>query len=124
MPRRKQEDQGKPVRRTRGEGTVVRRADGRYVAHVPLGGGRRKEEYYDTQQEAERAKRRMLNERDAGRLVAVRDQTLEDYLRYWLKAHRATIRETTYVMYHRYLTTRVIPALGHVRLKKLTMEMF
>lgn len=124
MLRRKQDDQGKPKRRTRGEGSVVRRADGRYVARVPLGGGKRKEEYYDTQQEAERAKRRMLNERDAGRLATTRDQTLEEYLLYWLKAHRVTIRESTYATYHIYLTTRVIPALGHVRLKKLTMEMF
>jgi integrase len=124
MPRRKQDDQGKPKRRTRGEGTVVRRPDGRYVARVPLGGGKRKEEYYDSRQEADRAKRRMLNERDAGRLATTRDQTFGDYLLYWLKAHRATIRETTYANYHWYLTHRVIPALGHIHLKKLTLEAF
>ncbi len=121
MPRSKKE---KPQRRTRGEGTVVQRADGRYVARIPLGGGKRKEEYYDTYQEAERAKRRMLNERDAGKLVVERDQTFKEYLIYWLEAHRVTIRETTHSMYHTYLMTRVIPALGHVRLKKLTTEMF
>ncbi len=124
MPRRKQDDQEEPKRRTRGEGTVVRRADGRYVARVPLGGGKRKEEYYDNRQDAERAKRRMLNERDVGRLATGRDQTFGDYLLYWLKAHRATIRETTYATYYWYLTGRVIPALGHIRLKKLTIEMF
>src|SRR5579884_1665727 len=124
MPRRKQDNQGKSKRRTRGEGSVVRRPDGRYVARVPLGGGKRKEEYYDSRSEAERAKRRMLNERDAGRLATGRDQTFGEYLLYWLKAHRATIRETTHAMYHAYLTIRVIPALGHVRLKKLTIEMF
>lgn len=124
MARPKNDNQEKPKRRARGEGTVVQRADGRFVARVSLGGGKRKEEYYDTKQEAERAKRRMLNERDSGKLSIERDQTLKEYLEYWLKAHRVTVRETTYALYHMYLTSRVIPALGHVKLKKLTVEMF
>src|SRR5579859_2008626 len=124
MPRRKKDEQEKPERRARGEGTVFQREDGRFVARVPLGGGKRKEEYYDTNVEAERAKRRMLNERDAGNLVVERDQTFKEYLEYWLKAHRAEIRPTTHAMYHSYLTTRIIPELGYVRLRKLTIEMF
>ena len=124
MPKSKKEKQEKPQRRTRGEGTVVQRDDGRYVARVPLGGGKRKEEYYDTMQEAERAKRRMLNERDAGQLLIDRDQTFKEYLTYWLKAHRVEVRETTYSTQHIYVTTRIIPALGHIKLKKLTVEMF
>src|SRR5437762_1367409 len=119
----KKDGQGKPKRRARGEGTIVQRADGRYVARVPLGGGKRKEEYYETRQEAERAKRRMLNERDSGKLVTERDQTVEEYLHYWLEAHRVTIRETTYTMYYGYIHYRLIPALGHVKLQKLTVEM-
>src|SRR5450631_1543156 len=102
MPKSKKEKQEKPQRRTRGEGTVVQRADGRYVARVPLGAGKRKEEYFDTKQEAERAKRRMLNERDKGNLAVERDQTLETYMVYWLEAHRVTIRRTTHSMYYAY----------------------
>src|SRR5450631_4537573 len=94
MPKSKKEKQEKPQRRTRGEGTVVQRDDGRYVARVPLGGGKRKEEYYETKQEAERAKRRMLNERDTGQLIVDRDQTFRDYLTYWLKVRRVEIGET------------------------------
>jgi integrase len=124
MPKSKKEKPEKPQRRSRGEGTVVQRDDGRYVARIPLGGGKRKEEYYDTKQEAERAKRRMLNERDAGNLTVERDQTFKEYLLYWLKTHRLEIRETTYSSQYAYVTTRVIPALGHVKLKKLKVEMF
>jgi integrase len=129
VPRRKKDNQdkpnqGKPKRRARGEGTVVQHPDGRWIARIPLGGGKRKEEYYKTKPEAERAKRRMLNERDAGTLAVERDQTLKEYLIYWLEAHRATVRETTYSMYYTYITTRVIPVLGQVRLRKLTVEMF
>lgn len=124
---RKQQKKDGPTkqpRRVYGEGTVVERDDGRFVARVPIGGGKRKEEYYDTKQEAERARRRMLNERDAGKLVTQRDQTLGEYLNYWLDAHRMTIRNTTYSMYYTYLNVRVIPALGHVGLRKLTIDMF
>ncbi|WP_201391195.1 site-specific integrase [Ktedonobacter sp. SOSP1-52] len=124
MPRSKREDDGKLKRRARGEGTVVQHSDGRWIARVPLGNGKRKEEYYKTKQEAERAKRRMLNERDAGKLATEREQTLKDYLEYWLKAHRTTIRKTTYEMYQRNLAARVIPVLGHVGLRKLKVEMF
>jgi hypothetical protein len=109
----------------RGEGSVFQReSDGRWVARIPLGGGKRKEEYYDTKREAERAKRRMLNERDTGKLVTQRDQTFEDYLHYWIKAHGVTIRRPTYSMYYAYLKARVIPELGRVSLRKLTLDMF
>jgi integrase len=112
-------------RTSHGEGSVFQReSDGRWVARVPLGSGKRKEEYYDTKREAERAKRRMLNERDTGKLVTQRDQTFEDYLYYWLKAHGVTIRKPTYSMYYGYLESRVIPELGHVLLRKLTLDMF
>jgi integrase len=126
MARKKKDEQPqeKP-RRARGEGSVFQReSDGRWVARIPLGGGKRKEEYYDTKKEAERAKRRMLNERDAGRLVTERDQTLEEYLEYWLKVHRPAIRLGTYVKYHENLHRYVIPILGHVRLKKLEIDVF
>ncbi len=43
---------------------------------------------------------------------------------YWLKAYRMTVRETTYSVRYGYVMSRVIPALGHVKLKKLTVEMF
>lgn len=113
------------TRRVRGEGTVFQReTDGRWVARVPLGGGKRKEEYYDSKQEAERAKRRILNERDAGKLVTARDQTLKQYLEYWLHVQKITVRLTTYSTEHSYMMSYIIPVLGHVRLRKLEAEMF
>ncbi len=124
MPRKKKDGQEKPQRRTRGEGSVFEREDGRWVARIPLGNRQRKEEYYDTRGEAERARRRMLNERDAGKLVTGRDQTLEEYLLYWLDAHRMTVRKTTYIMHRSYLYARIIPPLGHLMLRKITVEHF
>ncbi|GCE15298.1 tyrosine-type recombinase/integrase [Tengunoibacter tsumagoiensis] len=124
MAKKEQTDKPEKKRRARGEGTVLQRADGRWVARVPLGDGKRKEEYYDTKQEAERAKRRMLNERDAGNLAVGKDQTFGEYLLYWIGVHGPTILLQTYSMYLGYIKSRLIPGLGHVKMKKLTVEMF
>lgn len=128
MPRKKKEEQDdeqkKTLRRSRGEGSVSQREDGRWMVRIPIGGGKRKTEYFDTKAEAERGRRRMLNERETGTLVTSRDQTLEAYLMYWLEAHRMTVRKTTYVMHRGHLMSRVIPELGKIMLRKLTVEMF
>jgi site-specific recombinase XerC len=66
----------------------------------------------------------MLNERDAGKLVVVRDQSLKGYLEYWLNVQRMTVRITTYSTEHSYMMSYIAPALGHVSLRKLNGEMF
>ncbi|GCE12107.1 tyrosine-type recombinase/integrase [Tengunoibacter tsumagoiensis] len=124
MAKKEQTEKPEKKRRARGEGTVLQRADGRWVARVPLGDGKRKEEYYDTKQEAERAKRRMLNERDAGNLAVGKDQTFGEYLLYWIGVHGPTVLLQTHSMYLSYINFRLIPGLGHVKMKKLTVEMF
>lgn len=127
MPRSKlknEEPEEEPARGVYGEGSVFqRKSDGRYVASVPIGGGKKKQEYYDTKREAERAKRRMLHELEQGKLVTARDQLLRDYLVDWLGIHRTTVVETTAITYSNYIHGWVIPVLGHVKLQKLTGEM-
>jgi integrase len=107
-----------------GEGSVFqRKSDGRWVASVPIGGGKKKQEYYDTKGEAVRARRRMLNELEQGKLVTASDQLLKDYLIGWLEIHRTAVEETTAIMHSNYIHYWVIPVLGHVKLQKLTGEM-
>jgi integrase len=121
---RNEEPEEEPGRGVYGEGSVFRRkSDGRYVASVPIGGGKKKQEYYDTKREAERARRRMLQELEQGKLVTARDQLLKDYLVDWLEVHRTVVEETTAIMYSNYVHGFVVPALGHVKLQKLTGEM-
>lgn len=125
MPKSKKKDQNeKSERHTRGEGSVFQREDGRWVASIPLGGGKKKQEYYDTKSQAERAKRRMLNDLEQGKLLITPDQTLANYLEYWLGVRRSSLKLTTYSLYHRYLTDYVIPTLGHIKLRKLSGDMF
>jgi integrase len=118
-------DAGKKPRRVKGEGSVYqRKSDGRWVASVPLGNGKKKIQYFDTRKEAEQAKRKALNELEHQTLVATRDQTLKDYLEYWLGIQQTVLKVGSYSTYHRFLTLFIIPALGHVKLQKLTSDMF
>jgi integrase len=124
MSKRENVQGKKQTRRVRGEGSVFQREDGRWVASVPLGGGKKKQEYYDTKPQAERAKRKMLNDLEQGKLLTTQDQTLGSYLEYWLGVRHSSLKLTTYSMYRRYLMDYVVPVLGHVKLRKLTGDMF
>jgi integrase len=127
MSRQKKTDNdgGKKPRKTRGEGSVFQReSDGRWVASVPIGSGRKKQEYYDTKAQAERARRRMLHELEQGKLLTTSDQMLKDYLEYWLGIQRGSLKPTTYAVYRRYLMAYFVPVLGHVKLRKLSGDMF
>src|SRR6266487_2666734 len=127
MVRRKKPDGdvNKLSRKPRGEGSVFQREnDGRWVASVPLGNGKKKQEYYDTRAQAERARRKMLHDLEQGKMLTTQDHTLEDYLVYWLGVRQSSLKLTTYSMYRRYLLSYVVPILGHVKLRKLSGDMF
>jgi integrase len=113
----------KSRRGPRGEGSVYHRADGRWAAQVPLADGGRKVIYRKTEKEALSALRKALNEQEQGTLATGPQQTLKTYLMHWLEeVHRPTIRLSTYVKYRKLIYTYIIPALGHIRLQKLTPQ--
>ncbi len=124
MSKRENNQNEKPARRVRGEGSVFQRADGRWVVSVPLGDGSKRIEYVDDKKQAERARRRILREIEEGRLITGRDQPLKDYLSYWLSVQKEALKKGTYSTYSRYLMKRVAPALGQVKLQNLTGTMF
>ncbi len=111
-------------RRGKGEGSLYqRKTDQRWVASITLEDGSRKEMYRKTRQEAHKALQQMLNELEQGTLALGPQQTMEHFLEYWLEeVHRNTIRTSSYVEYRRDLDNHILPALGHVRLQKLTIQ--
>ena len=122
---KKAEDTEKKPRRVRGEGSVYqRKSDGRWVASIPLGNGKKKTLYFETRKEAEHAKRNALNELEKGQLATSPNQTLKAYLEYWLGIQQTVLKAGTYSNYHQFIAHFIIPELGHVRLQKLTGDMF
>lgn len=111
-----------------GQGTIVRRADGRLQVAVTMLDGRRVFRYVAKLND--RKLQRRLAEKERQKLVEARERDLEpstqttgDFLRSWLaglRDARNPPRPRTLEHYRYVLESFVIPALGHVRLDRLT----
>jgi integrase len=117
----------KRTRRRHGEGTVTLRKDGRWQADISLGTdettGKRKRltRYGRTEEEAYAKLHKALQELGRGTLIAGPQETLKQYLEYWLEeVHKTSIKPSTYGLYRRNLNRHIIPGLGYIQLQKLT----
>src|SRR5262249_48021163 len=81
-----------PSKRGNGEGSICKRADGRWIARITLEGGERKTFYAKTRQEAARRLAAAIRDRDTGVPIVGERQTVEQYLSIWLSDIRPTIR--------------------------------
>lgn len=109
-------------KRSSGEGTIVKRADGRWAGAVSLPDGRRKWVYGKTQQEAARKIASVRNDRDTGLPISTERRTVGDYLESWIVMRKPSLRPGAHENYAWYLRKYVIPFIGKVQLSKLTAE--
>ncbi len=116
MPRKKQT-------RRPGEGTVYQRKDGRWVCEITLEDHSRKAYYFKTEKEALAKKQTALTELAHGELVTGPQQTVKQFLEYWLEnVSKPSVRITTYTNNRIAIEKHLIPGLGHMKLQKLTMQ--
>jgi len=109
--------------RGHGEGSVYRRKDGRWAASMTLEDHSRKYFYGETRKEVYEKLQKALHEQKQGTLLVGPQQTMKDYLEYWLEeVHKSKLRIGTYRSYRGVLNCHLIPALGHIRLQKLTPQ--
>lgn len=114
-----------------GDGTVTKRSDGRLQVMVTVDGKRRyatipaklvRSDPREAKRQAEKAKRELLALRDAA--VNPSAQTLGDYLDAWIAsmrdAKRARIRPRTLDHYRLIVERHIKPALGRIRLDRLS----
>lgn len=115
---------GEGKRRWDNEGTISyqekeKRWEGRYRAQTVAGSKRRV--VYGKEFEECRAKlAQAMADRDRNLIFEAEDLTLEEYLEWWLKGPAKNIRPTTYARYAQLARGHIIPALGRLRIKKLT----
>ncbi len=112
---------GVMARRGRGEGTLYRRADGRWEAAFGFGG--RRQRYVGRSQRDVRLKltaaRRALEQ---GIVLSGSSQRVEEYLTRWLEdSVRPSVRWTTHRAYALCMR-RLFPLVGHLRLVSLTPQ--
>ena len=112
-------------RRTRGTGSVTKRADGRWVARIYRGweDGKRKVDsfYAPTKLKAERRLRDALHDLDRGQEPIPQTLTVSQWLETW-RAGRLASRPATARRYEQVVKYQLVPKLGHTRLARLTAE--
>ena len=109
-------------RRGHGEGSITRRKDGRYQAALTLENHKRKYFYGETRKEVQDKLNKALYEQKQGTLTTGPQMTLKVHLEKWLEqVCRLTMRANTYKAYRWAIRSHWIPALGHIKLQKLSI---
>jgi integrase len=116
-----------PRRRANGEGTIVRRSDGRFHAAYyvldPDGNRHRRFVYGRTWDECHSKLIDMKSKTAQGVPLAVKAWTLERYLHHWLtEIVGRRLRATTLAGYEIVIRVHLVPALGKKPLAKLTPQ--
>lgn len=113
-----------PKRRGRGEGSISRRKDGTWHARISAGvvkGVRRVLHAYGKTKEEALGKLRKLQNETGTRVPVSSRFLLRDFLERWLaEAVKPTAAPSTYYRYEGVCRNHLAPALGSVRLDKLT----
>ena len=109
-------------RRGNSEGSVYRRADGRWAASVSLDRGRRKTYYGKTRQEVAGKLSVALKAKQDGLPLAGDRQTVAQYLASWLDSVKPSLRPRTWQRYEQYLRLHAIPEIGRLPLSRLTPQ--
>lgn len=112
------------AKKANGEGSIYRRnVDGMYVGSITLEDGKRKYFYSKKRQEVHDKMNAALLERQQGTLITAPQQTVSQYLAYWLEHNvQDVVRPRTYERYEAIVRLHIIPVLGKVKLHSLTPQ--
>ena len=106
-------------KRANGEGSIYRRADGRWCATVTVDGGRRKSFYGKRREEVAHKLAAALKAWQDGLPLPAEQQTVGQFLTGWLESVRPSLRPRTVESYDLNIR-RLLPHVGRSRLARLT----
>jgi integrase len=113
-----------PRRRGKGEGSIYRRAsDGRWVAALIMEDGRRVVRRASSRKDAAAKLELLLKARAEGQAIAA-DRSTAAFLTEWLAVVKNTVGAGTFERYEQYIRVHALPALGRIRLGRLTPQHF
>ena len=111
------------ARRGHGEGTITKRTDGRWMARITLESGKRKAFYGKTRKEVQEDLITALRDKQQGVYTDATRQTVARFLSQWLEGTtRSTLRLSTFESYSGLIRLHILPAIGAVKLSKLTPQ--
>jgi integrase len=111
-------------RRGNNEGSISRRKDGRwmgrYTVHTATG-PKQKAVYGKTRAEVAEKLTKAMAERDGGLYFEAENLSVSEFLERWLSdSVRGSVRASTHASYRRQVERYVVPAIGRMKLKKVT----
>jgi integrase len=111
-------------KRSNGEGSITRRKDGLYMARYTVQtatGTKRKTLYGKNREDVAEKLVDALSNRNQGLVFDAGSQTVGEYMEQWLQTSaRGSVRESTYESYRNQVRRYVVPAIGRVKLKRLS----
>ncbi|MEK6322195.1 MAG: tyrosine-type recombinase/integrase [Acidobacteriota bacterium] len=112
-------------RRGHNEGSIFQRKDGRWASDIALGyeNGKRKRQtlYGSTRKEVHEKLTECLHKKQQGEVIPTGKQTVGEFLGEWLAdCVKPSLRPRSYGSYEEMVRLHIKPALGEVRLTKLT----
>jgi integrase len=105
-------------KRGRGEGSIYRRKDGRWVGQYEVG-GKRRYVYGKTRKEVATKLNKAIAERDAGMVFDAGSLRVGDYLDRWLDSIRDTLRRRTWIRHEEVVRLHLKPSLGIIKLDRI-----
>src|SRR5438445_13708885 len=109
---------GQTARRANGEGSIYQRKDEKWLAAVVLDNGRRMTRTCDTQAEARRKLKELIEFRDKRMDPDAATLTVGQFLLDWLKTKELDVRDTSIAVYTA-LLRRIAQQIGTKRLATL-----
>ncbi len=110
-------------KKANGEGSIRKRADGRWEGRYTVQtatGAKRKAVYGKTRKEVAAKLAKALAEREAGLVFDAGDQTVAEYLDGWLEDAKGSIKRRTFESYLVIVRRHLVPAIGRVKLAALS----
>lgn len=109
-------------RRAKGEGSIIRRSDGRWQARYEVN-GKRKYLYGKIRSEVSVKLREALSEVTHGLIYDDKNLTLKQHLHAWLNNSKKSVRIGTFERYEQIVCKHLMPELGGIKLKNLSPMM-
>jgi integrase len=114
---------GQRKKREDGEGCVFRKRDDLWGAYIVGEDGKRKYFYAKSKQKVLEKLDNAREEKRRGTLVTTAQQTVAQYLAYWLEnAVKDAVRPRTYERYEAIVRLHIVPVFGKVKLQALTPQ--
>ncbi len=110
------------ARRGNNEGTITKRADGRWEARLSLSDGKRRCFYGKTRQEVARKLAEAQRQVESGLPLVNERQTVDQFFAFWLDTMRHVVKPRTWIRYEDFARLHIVPVLGRVAIAKLTPQ--